>query len=908
MRVFSAPRRAGMKKIILVDGSSYLYRAFYGLPPLTGPRQQPTGVIYGVANMLKSLINSQRPDYFVTVFDPRGKTFRHDLYPMYKANRPPMPDELSCQVQPLFRLIEALGYPLMQIEKVEADDVIGTIASQVQKQRVDILISTGDKDLTQLVNERTTLINTMKNEYLDIEGVIKKMGVAPEQITDYLALAGDTSDNIPGVAGVGPKTAVKWLAQYRTLEAVMEHADDIKGKVGENLRQALPHLLLSKNLAAIRCNLDIPVHLDSFRLRPPNAEALQEIYEEFGFGKWLEEMKTQWAETPRSAPVEGSGKKYELVLDKKTLEGWVKKLKQARLFALDVETNSLNYMQAQAVGISFAVRPGESAYVPFAHDYPEAPRQLARDEVLAALKPLLENDSLGKVGHHLKYDRNILLNHGITLSGIRHDSMLESYVYNSTLIRHDIDSVASKYLKISTVHYEDVAGKGIKQKPFNQVDLESACRYAAEDSDVSLRLHEYFWPLLAKSGKRKKLYEEMEIPLVPVLSDIERHGVLINTEILEQQGTELQRRIAALRQQAYAAAGQEFNLDSPVQTRHILFDIKGLPVLRKTPGGQSSTAEDTLHELAQGFELPRLILDYRMLNKLKTTYIDKLPQMVDPKSGRVHTSYHQAVTATGRLSSSNPNLQNIPTRTPEGKRIRQAFGTPQGYRLLSADYSQIELRIMAHLSGDENLCTAFEKQQDVHAATAAEIFSTPIGKVTEEQRRSAKAINFGLIYGMSAFGLATQLGLDFSSATQYMSVYFQRYPQVKNYMQQTKEKAASLGYVETLFGRRLYLPEIHSRAVQRRRYAERAAINAPMQGTAADIMKRAMVALHGRLKQSDCDARIIMQVHDELLVEVAEKDVQEVISLCDSCMSGAMQLRVPLAVVIGEGNNWSEAH
>ena len=897
-----------MKKIILVDGSSYLYRAFHGLPPLTGPRQQPTGVIYGVANMLRSLIESRQPDYFVTVFDPRGKTFRHDIYPEYKANRPPMPDDLSRQVQPLFKLIRALGYPLMQIEKVEADDVIGTLASRVRKKQLEILISTGDKDLTQLVNERVTLINTMKNERLDIAGVIKKMGVAPEQVMDYLALTGDKSDNIPGVAGVGPKTAARWLAQYRTLEAVMKHADDIKGKVGEKLRQALPHLPLSRSLTEIRCDLDIPTDLDSFRLQPPDLDALEKIYEEFGFRKWLEELKTRRTDAPRSAPAGDLGRKYELILDKKVLEDWVKKLKQAELFALDVETDNLNYMQAQAVGISFAVRPGEAAYVPFAHDYPEAPRQLARDEVLGALKPLLEDASVGKVGHHLKYDRNVLFNHGIALSGIRHDSMLESYVYNSVSGHHDIDSVADRYLGISTLSYEDIAGKGIKQKSFNQVDLESACRYAAEDSDVSLRLHEYFWPLLAKSGKLKKLYEEVEIPLVAVLSDIERCGVLVDTGILEQQSIELKRRIAELRQQAHEVAGQEFNLDSPVQTRRILFELQGLPVLRKTPRGQPSTAEDTLHELAQGFELPRLLLDYRMLNKLKTTYVDKLPQMVDGESGRVHTSYHQAVTATGRLSSSNPNLQNIPARTPEGRKIRQAFIAPPGYRLLAADYSQIELRIMAHLSEDEQLCKAFEKQQDIHAATAAEVFSTPLDEVTEEQRRSAKAINFGLIYGMSAFGLAKQLGLDFSSAKQYMSVYFQRYPQVKDYMQQTREKAAEHGYVETLFGRRLYLPEIRSRMAQRRRYAERTAINAPMQGTAADIMKRAMIALQDRLQKSNCDARIIMQVHDELLVEAAEKDIREVMSHCDSCMSGAVRLKVPLAVVIGEGRNWSEAH
>ena len=897
-----------MKKLILVDGSSYLYRAFHALPSLTGPQGQPTGVIYGVVNMLKWLLKNKDFDCFAVVFDPQGKTFRHEIYPEYKANRPPMPDDLGEQVAPLFDLIKALGYMMVQVEKVEADDVIGTIARKAQANQMEILISTGDKDLAQLVCGEITLLNTIKDEYLDPEGVVKKMGVRPEQVADYLALTGDKSDNIPGVFGVGPKTAARWLSQYQTLESVIEHADEIKTKAGENLKQSLVHLPLSKELTTIKCDLDIPVEFDTFALKAPDVNALRKFYAEFGFKKWLKELEDPQGGNAKSTVMQSAQPEYQLILNKKDFEHWLDRLKAAGSFAFDVETTGLNYMQARVVGVSFAIQPEQAAYVPFGHNYEGVPTQLLEDEVLDALKPLLEDEAVEKIGHGLKYDRNVLLNHGINLRGIRYDSMLESYVYNSVGSRHDLDSLAGKYLGLATVHYEDVAGKGVKQKSFDQIDIESAGRYAAEDADISLRLHKYFWPKLEKTKGQRALYEEIEIPLVPVLSAIERCGVLIDVASLKAQSVDLKKRIAEFKQQAHKIAGQDFNLDSPVQIRKVLFVDHGLPVLRKTPKGQPSTAEDVLHELSQNFELPRLIGGYRMLSKLKSTYTDKLPKMVDSESGRVHTSYHQAVTATGRLSSSEPNLQNIPVRTPEGRKVRQAFTAPEGYRLIAADYSQIELRIMAHLSEDTCLCKAFETQEDVHAATAAEVFSIPATEVTQNQRRAAKAINFGLIYGMSAFGLAKQLGLDFTSAKQYMSVYFDRYPGVQMYMENIKSQAKEQGYVQTLFGRRLYLPEIRAPSAYRRQYAERTAINAPMQGSAADIMKRAMIDLHSWFEESSCDARIVMQVHDELLIEVSNRDVGRVTNQCRLCMSAAVQLKVPLVVVIGEGSNWDEAH
>ena len=906
-----------MKNLVLVDASSYLYRAFHALPALTGPDGRPTGVLYGVVNMLKKLLADERPDYFVAVFDAPGKTFRHKLYPEYKANRPPMPEELSAQVPWLFELIKALGYPMVQVAEVEADDVIGTLAHRARDEKIQILISTGDKDLAQLVNDGVMLINTLKNERLDAAGVRKKLGVAPEQIVDYLALMGDKSDNIPGVPGVGPKTAVKWLTQYETLDGVIEHAGEIKGKIGDKLRAAIPQLPLSKELATIRCRLDFPASFDEFVPQAPDMVALRRIYAEFGFKKWLEELEEGGGlEATGDRFNQVGGADYQLILEEKDFRRWLKKLENADRegdgFAFDAETDRLDYMQARIVGVSFAVEPGEAAYVPFGHDYEGAPAQLSEERVLGALKPLLEDDATPKIGHHLKYDRNVLASHGIRLRGIRHDSMLESYVYNSVASRHDLDSLAGKYLGLATQKYEDVAGKGAKRQPFNRVEIKPACRYAAEDADVSLRLHRFFRPKLDECEALAKVYDEIEVPLAPVLSDIERCGVLVDGATLEAQSDELRIRIAEVAARAHKEARREFNLDSPVQIREILFDELGLPPLRKTPKGQASTAEDVLLELAQQYDLPRLILDYRMLSKLKSTYTDKLPKMVDPDTGRVHTSYHQAVTATGRLSSSDPNLQNIPVRTPEGRKIRRTFVAPPGRCLLAADYSQIELRIMAHLSGDEQLCRAFETEEDVHAATAAEIFGVPVERVTPDERRSAKAINFGLIYGMSAFGLAKQLGLDFMSARQYMSIYFERYPGVQAYMEQTKAQAKKRGYVETMFGRRLYLPEIRSPSMHRRQYAERTAINAPMQGSAADVMKRAMVALHARLgrlgESGGADARIVMQVHDELLVEVDEEDAGQVAEECRMCMGAAANLKVPLVVVVGAGANWDEAH
>ena len=900
-------RRTTMKKerqIILVDGSSYLYRAFHALPPLSGPQGQPTAVIYGVTNMLKRLLAGRQPDYFVVVFDPRGKTFRHELYPDYKANRPPMPDDLSQQIPALFELIEALGYPMMQVEKVEADDVIGTLARKARDEDMQVLISTGDKDLAQLVCGGVSLLNTMKDEYLDSEGVIGKLGVAPAQVVDYLTLTGDKSDNIPGVDGVGPKTAVKWLTKYKTLDAVIAHVADIKGKIGEKLRLAADRLPLSKELVTIRCDLDLKEEFDHFKLRAPNIERLRRLYLRLGFEKWLKELDKN-----RATPAEhGGDHEYQLILIQKDLNRWLKRLRQASEFAFAVAATDSDYTSARLVGIAFATPSGEAAYVPFAHRSEDVPPQLPLAETLEAMRSLLQDESIAKIGHDLKFARNVLAHYGMRLCGVRYDVMIESYVHNSVATQHDLDSLAEKYLGFARTPYEDVAGKGVKQRSLEQLDLGTACHYVAEGAALSVRLHRYFNAEFERDETQKNLYWRIEQPLISVLSDVEQCGVLLDVAKLEQQSAVLKTDIAKLEQQAYRVAGRDFNLDSPVQIRELLFDEHGLPVLRKTPKGQPSTAEDVLLELAQQYELPRLILDYRMLSKLKSTYTDKLPRMVDTTSSRIHTSYHQAVTATGRLSSSNPNLQNIPVRTPEGRQIRRAFKAPDGYRLLAADYSQIELRIMAHLSGDKRLCKAFETGQDVHTTTAAEIFSLPVEEVSHEKRRSAKAVNFGLIYGMSAFGLAKQLSLDFSSAKQYMSIYFKRYPDVRAYIEDSKEQARQCGYVETLFGRRLYLPEINSRNVQRRRYAERTAINAPMQGSAADIMKRAMIDLHKYFHAAGCDARIVMQVHDELVIEVSEKNVSRVADQCRQCMSAAAQLKVPLSVDVGVGGNWDEAH
>ncbi|HTT07513.1 MAG TPA: DNA polymerase I [Gammaproteobacteria bacterium] len=904
--------------LALVDGSSYLYRAFHALPALTTSTGQPTGAIHGVIAMLRRLIKDHAPACMAVVFDARGPTFRDDLYPAYKANRAPMPDELGAQVEPLHAIIRALGLPLISVEGVEADDVIGTLATQAHAAGMKTLIATGDKDMAQLVTDDIVLVNTMDNSTLDPAGVQTKFGVAPAQMIDYLTLIGDSSDNVPGVPKVGPKTAVKWLADYVTLDNLTAHAAEIGGKVGENLRASLGQLPLSRQLLTIKRDVPLPFEPRDLTPAPPDTQTLREWYTKLEFKTWLNELlgggspasspaleasPSAIAAPPPSAPV-----KYDCVLTREDFARWLERLRQAELFAFDTETTSLDYMQARVVGVSFAVEPDQAAYVPLAHDYAGVPDQIDREWALAQLRPLLEDTGRPKLGQHLKYDRNVLSHHGILLAGIRHDSMLESYVLDSTATRHDLDSLALKYLGHRTIHFEDVAGKGANQITFNQVPVEQAAPYAAEDADVSLKLHRHLWPRLEAEPALRRLYEEIEIPLIPVLSRMELTGVAIDTAMLARQGAELAQRMREVEEAAYKAAGQPFNLGSPKQIQQILFEKLNIPPLEKTPGGQPSTAESVLAELAQEHKLPGLILEHRSLSKLKSTYTDTLPLQVSPATGRVHTSYHQAVAATGRLSSSDPNLQNIPIRTEEGRRIRQAFVAPAGHVLLAADYSQIELRIMAHLSGDRGLIEAFARGEDIHRATAAEVFGLPPAQVSDDQRRAAKAINFGLIYGMSAFGLARQLGIERGAAQQYVDLYFTRYPGVKAYMERTREQARERGFVETLFGRRLYLPDIRSRNNPRRQYAERTAINAPMQGSAADIIKRAMISVDRWLTQSRIPARMIMQVHDELVLEVAAGAAAEVAGKLRELMSGAASLSIPLVVDVGTGANWDEAH
>jgi len=888
--------------LVLVDGSSYLFRAYHALPALTSNRGEPTGAILGVLNMLYKLLDEHVGERIAVVFDAPGKTFRDDLYAEYKANRPPMPDDLRPQIEPLLEAIEASGIPLIRVAGVEADDVIGTLAHRAAERGVSTIISTSDKDMAQLVDDRVTLVNTMSNTQLDAAGVKDKFGVAPEQIIDFLALTGDTSDNIPGVPGVGPKTAAKWLAQYGTLDAVVEHAAEIPGKAGESLRASLERLPLYKQLATIVCDVEVDVDLDSLVLRDADEPRLRALYDRLELKSLLKRIATA-----EPAVTSDERAAYETVFTDDALERWLARITQADLVALDTETTSLDYMNAEIVGISLCVEPGEAAYIPLAHRYPGAPEQLDRDRVLERLRGWLESDA-AKVGHHLKYDAHIFANHGIALRGMAYDSMLESFVLNSTATRHDLDSVAAKYLSIQTIKYEDVAGKGAKQLRFDEVDIDVATPYAAEDADVTLQLHAALWPQLAAEPGLKRVYEEIEQPLVPVLQRMEYLGVLVDADMLRAQSQELAESMHALEGQAYEAAGGPFNLASPKQLQEILYDRLGLPVLGKTPKGQPSTAENVLQDLAADYELPRLILEYRGLAKLKSTYTDKLPGDINARTGRIHTSYHQAVAATGRLSSSDPNLQNIPIRTPAGRRIRQAFVAPPGYRLLAADYSQIELRIMAHLSEDEGLLRAFASDQDIHTATAAEVFGLELDAVTANERRSAKAINFGLMYGMSAFGLARQLGIDRTEAQSYVDLYFSRYPGVKAFMDSTRERAREQGYVATVYGRRLYLPEINSRNHQRRQYAERSAINAPMQGTAADIIKRAMLAVDRWLTESGVDARLIMQVHDELVLEVAADATATVAAEIVRHMEAAAELRVPLRVEAGLGRNWDEAH
>ncbi len=892
------------KHLVLVDGSSYLYRAFHAMPSLSNSKGMPTGAAYGIMNMLRRLLADYDPSHLAVVFDAKGKTFRDDLYSEYKANRPPMPDEMRQQLDAIRSLVRALGMPLLEVPGVEADDVIGTLAKQGKDSGFDVTISTGDKDMAQLVNRSVTMINTMDNSRLDPKGVEGKFGVSPEQMVDYLTLVGDAVDNVPGVPKVGSKTAVKWLKEYGSLDAVIAHADDIGGKVGENLRGGLDRLPLSRQLVTIKCDVNLDVGPDDLERTTPDESRLRDLYADLEFKTWLAEILAGDELGAEEKPEVN----YEIVLEKKQLAAWIKRLGEAENFAFDTETTSLDYMRADLVGVSFAIDPGEAAYVPCGHDYDGAPKQISREYLLAALKSLLEDPRHVKIGQNLKYDMSVLARSGINLEGVGFDTMLESYVLDSTATRHDMDSLALKYLSHRTIHFEDVAGKGAKQLTFNQVPLDKAGPYAAEDADVTLRLHQTLWPRLQDEASLARLFEEIEMPLVPVLSRIERNGVLVERGMLEAQSVELAASMKDIAAQAYEAAGEEFNLASPKQIQGILFEKLELPVLEKTPKGQPSTAESVLQELAHDYPLPKLILEYRGMSKLKSTYTDALPACIDPETGRVHTSYRQAVASTGRLSSTDPNLQNIPVRTPEGRRIRQAFIAPTGSCILAADYSQIELRIMAHLSGDERLMEAFESGEDIHRATAAEVFGVAPKKVSDDERRSAKAINFGLIYGMSAFGLGRQLGIPRREAQEYVDLYFSRYPGVKQFMDDTKERARDCGYVETVFGRRLYLPEIKSRNPARRQYAERTAINAPMQGTAADIIKRAMITLHRWLEESGAAARMIMQVHDELVFEVAKDAVTDVQVVVVAQMEAAAELSVPLKVDAGVGKNWDEAH
>ncbi len=888
--------------IILIDGSSYLYRAFHAMPALTNSHGEPTGAIYGVINMLRSLLKEYNPEHIAVVFDAKGKTFRDELYDKYKANRTEMPEDLIKQIEPIHQIIKAMGLPIIMEDGVEADDVIGTLAQTATKKNLHTLISTGDKDLAQLVNQHVTLINTMTNSQLNPLSVQEKFGIPPELIIDYLALVGDTADNIPGVPQVGPKTAVKWLLQYGSLDNIVTNAEKIAGKVGENLRASLQQLPLAKQLATIKLDVTLAFDLSELNRKNPDNDALIELYKKLEFKTWLNELLAH-----QPAEENNKYKNYDVIYTESQLHEWIKKLTAATLFAFDTETTSLIYMDAEIVGISFACEAEKAAYIPLAHDYIDAPQQLDRDYVLAQLKPLLENPQIKKIGQNIKYDMEVLANHHIYLQGVAFDTMLESYILDSSSNTHDMDSLALKHLGWRTIRYEDVAGKGAKQIPFNQVSIEKAAPYAAEDADITLRLHQHLWPKLEKAAGLKHIFTAIEMPLVPVLVSIERNGVLIDGKKLQLQSVELEKRLKELEQEAYLLAGEEFNISSPKQLQEILFTKLAIPILQKTPTGQASTAESVLHELALEYPLPKIIIEYRGLSKLISTYTKKLPEQINLQTGRVHTSYNQTGAATGRLSSSDPNLQNIPVRTHEGRRIRQAFIATPGYKIITADYSQIELRIMAHISNDKNLLNAFENNLDIHEATAAEVLGIPISTVTFEQRRSAKAINFGLIYGMSAFGLAKQLDISRQEAQDYINTYFTRYPGVHEYMEQTRAAAHKNGYVETLWGRRLYLPDINSSQMMRQKYAERAAINAPLQGSAADIIKLAMIHTQAWLQESKIDARMIMQVHDELVFEVAEKDVTIAMEKIREHMMNAVSIKVPLLVSIGAGDNWDEA-
>lgn len=930
---------------ILVDGSSYLFRAFHAMPPLTNRKGQATGAIFGVINMLGKLIEQYQPEKMAVIFDAKGKTFRHDMYDEYKAHRPPMPDELRTQIEPIHEIVKALGLPLLVIDGVEADDVMGTFAQQATEAQHDTLISTGDKDLAQLVNEHVTLINTMNDTLSTPDSVLEKFGVRPDQIIDYLALVGDSADNIPGIPKCGPKTAVKWLNSFGNIHNLVENAPMIGGKIGENLRNNLDQLALSKELTTIKLDCQLPVSLDDIQRTQPDMARLQELFTEYDLRNWLNQVmngqvpfsKSTGAKAhsqtvqkkvngnnadsnadanPPTATITANAveSNYETVFTANDFETWVERIENAELFAIDTETTSLNTLQAKIVGLCLAVKdpenPGNQAcYIPLTHDYEGAPEQLDIDMVLNRLKPILENPNVAKCGQNLKYDWHVLQNHGISLKGMQFDTMLESYSLNSVATRHNMDDLALKYLNHRTTHFEEIAGKGKKQLTFNQIDIETAAHYAAEDADITLQLHQTLWQQLEAEPTLKKVFTDIEMPLMPVLAHMERNGVLLDTDMLAVQSEEISKKLTELEQKAHLIAGEAFNLNSSKQLQVILFENLELPIIKKTPKGAPSTAEPVLAELAeQGHEMPILILEYRSLAKLKSTYTDSLPKQVDPNTGRVHTSYMQAVASTGRLSSTEPNLQNIPIRSAEGRRIRQAFVTRPGYIMVAADYSQIELRIMAHLSGDAGLLTAFAEGRDIHQATAAEIFGVTLEEVTTEQRRSAKAVNFGLIYGMSAFGLAKQLNVSRGLAQEYIDLYFSRYPGVLHYMQDTKEQAKSTGYVETLLGRRLYLPDINARNGQLRQYAERTAINAPMQGTAADIIKTAMIQIENWLQTCEFDIQMLMQVHDELVFEVAEDQLEAVKIEIKRLMESALELKVPLIVEIGQGKNWDEAH
>ncbi len=895
------------KTLLLVDGSSYLYRAFHALPDLRNAAGEPTNAMKGVLAMLRRLQKDYAADYIACVFDAKGKTFRDALYPDYKAHRPPMPDDLAQQIAPLYDMIRADGWPLVVVEGVEADDVIGTLVRHATARGVRSIVSTGDKDMAQLVDDHVTLVNTMNEETLDASGVAAKFGVPPARIVDYLTLVGDSVDNVPGVAKCGPKTAAKWLGEYGTLDALLAHADTVKGVVGENLRSARGWLPQARVLVTIKTDVELPFDFDDLVQKPRDTEALRALFERYEFRTWLRELDTATSATPEQDRSGLHRAHYETLLDTASLDVWIARLEAAPAFAFDTETTALNPMQAQLVGLSFAVAPGAAAYVPLAHHYAGAPTQLGRDAVLARLKPLLEARDAKIVGQHLKYDRHILAHYGITLGGVADDTLLQSYVLEAHQ-PHELGSLATRHLDLATLSYDDVTGKGAARIGFEQVEIARATEYAAEDADVTLRVRDALAPRIAASDRLEFVYRQIELPVADILFRMERAGVLLDRTLLAVQSGELGMKMLALEQRAFQEAGQPFNLGSPRQIGDILFVQKGLPVIKKTPGGAPSTDEETLEQLALDHPIARAILDYRALAKLKSTYTDKLPQMIDPTTGRVHTSYSQATAVTGRLASSEPNLQNIPARTAEGRRIREAFIAPPGHLLVSADYSQIELRIMAHLSDDAGLLTAFAEDRDIHAATAAEVFGVPLDAVSTEQRRMAKVINFGLIYGMSAFGLAAQLNLERAAAQAYIDRYFTRYPGVADYMQRTREAARSQGYVETVFGRRLYLPEINAKNPQRRQGAERAAINAPMQGTAADLIKLAMIAVQRRIDTERLGSRLLLQVHDELVLEVPEGELDGVRAELPALMCEVATLKVPLRVGIGAGRNWEAAH